>query len=127
MGKLVMATIDYDSDNLEILIKDIQRIERVPDKVVTFIKENFKGRRLNKNGLPSVMYLGEDRVVVVGAVIYGEIAFLDVEGKWKNINKEQGLVCITAYREGKTYKELEEGKEEYTKGIKEKYKDGITV
>lgn len=129
MSKLVMCSMEYDESTLEVLISDVQRINRVPENIREVIIENFHNRRLNKSGLPSVTYLGENRIKVIGAFKYGDIAFLEIEGKWSIIEKmdEEGFMVITAYRKGKSYEELKEGKEEYLEEEKEKYKDGVTV
>ena len=127
MGKLVVATIEVDEEEMEMRISDIQRINHLPVGVQNLIKEHVKGRKLNSSGLPSVQYLGPNRTMVVGAFNYGDISFLEVEGKWKNIEEGDTLTCITAYRPNKTYEELVEGREDYKKEIKEKYPNGVTV
>ena len=75
MGKLVMAHLDVNEEELEVRISDIQRINRVPEVVLNVIKENIHGRIINKSGLPTVSYLGPNHCVVVGAFEYGEVAF----------------------------------------------------
>jgi len=115
------------SEDLQIKVTDIQRIDHVPTQVQELIRECIKGRRLNKSGLPSVQYLGAERVNVVGAFQYGDIAFLEIEGKWSNIIKENSFLAITAYRPDKSYEELVEGRQEYIEELKEKYPEGVTV
>lgn len=128
MGKVVMATISVDEEEMEMTISDVQRIGHVPKVVKEIIKENIKGRRINKvSGLPSVEYLGPNRIMVIGAFTYGELSFLEIEGKWKNIEDGDPLTCITAYRPEKTYEELKDGKEKYKKEIKEKYPNGLKM
>ena len=125
MGKLIMATMEMDG--IEITVTDIQNISKVPESVRNVIKENVTGRRLNKNGLPSVLYLGENGVRVIGAFKYGDIAFLDVEGRINDLVKSNGLVCIAAYRPEYNYEQLKDNKESYLKGLEEKYPNGLNI
>lgn len=127
MGKLIMARIEINEEEMEMRISDIQRIERVPEAVKNVIRNNVQGRRRTKEGLPSVTYLGPNRTMVIGAFNYGEISFLEVEGRWKNIADGDELICITAYREDASYEELKEGKEEYISQLKKKYPKGMKV
>lgn len=129
MGKLVMCSYEYDETSLEILISDVQRIKKVPENIKEVIKENWPNRRLTKSGLPSVLYLGEEQIRVVGAFKYGDVAFAEIEGKWSKIEQldQDGFMVITAYRENKTYEELKEGKREYLDSISDKMKNGVVV
>ena len=127
MGKLIMCHLEKDDENLSVKISEIQRIEKLPGAVSEVIKSNFVGYRLNKSGLPSCTYVGPNRILLVGAFSYGEVSFVEVEGKWKNIVDGDELHLIYPYRKDKTYSELREGVSEYIDEQKEKYPDGLKV
>ena len=127
MGKLAIAQIEVRPEDMEIRITDIQRIDHVPEAIKSCIKEKFVGRKVNKNGLPVVQYLGQDRVQIVGAFTYGDVSFIDIEGKWSNIVANDSFVLISAYKPDRTYEQLRDGREEYKKSLKEKYPNGLTV
>lgn len=112
MGKIAMACMEINEESMDIEIWDIQRIKSVPLTVQNFIQKYCRGKRLLKtSGLPSVQYLGSNGVQVIGAFKYGEIAFLEFEGKWSNIVKEESLICIQPSRPEKEYKEDEKSEE----------------
>lgn len=127
MTKIVLATLSMDEGDLEIRVSDVQEIDHVPDTVRKVIKDNIKGRKLTALGLPEVLYLGSDELKIHGAFRYGEIGFLEVEGDISVFDRDNGLVCITAYKPDKSYKELKEGKEQYIEDIKNKYPEGLKV
>ena len=127
MSKIVLANMSMNEGDLEIRISDVQEIDHVPEIVKTVIKDNVKGRKLAKSGLPEVLYLGANEVRVVSAFRYGDIAFMEVEGDLSVFNEDSGVVCITAYKPDKTYEELKEGKTQYIEDLKKKYPNGVTV
>lgn len=119
MGRLCMCTLDLNEENFEITLSDIQRIHRVPERVKKVARDYRCGKRLlPRSGLPSVLYMGPDRVNVIGAFIYGEIAFVEIEGKWSNIVKADSLLCIKPYRLDATYEELIDGEAKFIEEVK---------
>lgn len=115
MGKLCMCHLSVDPDSMEIVITDLQRIQKVPEPVLKIAYKYLNGKRiLPKSGLPAVQYIGENRVQVIGAFTYGEVSFIEIEGKWTEIirqTEEGSLLCLKPYLEPKKSKNKEESME----------------
>lgn len=122
---LCICELNIDEDTMELVVSDVAPITKVPEVIKNIVKDQFHNRVLRECGLPEVLYLGENEVRVVGAMKYGDLAFIEVEGDIKDV--ENGLICITAYKEDATYEELREGKDEYIKEINNKYSEGCVV